>query len=361
MDIRCIQVKGSAYDVGFEHGKAMAAEIKKNYHYYMSMWLSGPEKSERALLDKASAFLPYIEGLNPAFIEEMKGVADGADLPLKQIAALNARWELNYTYLPDMLAEAAGGCTAFALTPENTGTKDTYVGQNWDYKPPLQGQCLAITIEIPNRPAVFLITEAGIIGHKGFSSSGIGIGVNFIKLGRDAAALGVPFLIKARHVLEQGSLDNCVAFLKATPSPNSGNMLIASAEGKALDVECSPGGMRVLRPQEGVLVHSNHFQELNKDDTDIGSLLLPDTFGRTARLYAHFHDAAGHVGEEKIEEGLRDHTGLPNSVCRHEDGNKPPAERWQTLVSFYANLNTRTIRYTGGPPCQSEYYRKQLV
>ena len=36
MDIRCIQVKGSAYDVGFEHGKAMAAEIKKNYHYYMS-------------------------------------------------------------------------------------------------------------------------------------------------------------------------------------------------------------------------------------------------------------------------------------------------------------------------------------
>jgi isopenicillin-N N-acyltransferase-like protein len=361
MEIKRIRIKGSAYDVGFEHGKTMVSEIKKNYHYYMSTWLSGPEKSERVILDKALAFLPYVEVLNPAYIEEMKGVADGAGLPLEQIAALNARWELNYTYLPDMLAEAAGGCTAFALTPESTGTKGTYVGQNWDYKPPLQGQCLAITIEIPHRPTVFMITEAGIIGHKGFSSSGIGIGVNFIKLERDAAGLGVPFLIKARHVLEQSSLDACVSFLKANPSPNSGNMLIASAEGKALDVECNPGGMRVLKPQEGVLVHSNHFQELNKGDKDIGSLLLPDTFGRTARLYAHFHDAVGNVTEEKIEEGLRDHTGFPNSVCRHEDTNKLPAERWQTLISFYVNLNTKTVRYTWGPPCQSEYQQEKLL
>ena len=361
MDIRIIHVKGDSYEVGSQHGKAVAAEINKNYQYYMSTWLSGKEKSEKNILARAMKFLPYIEEVNPEYGKELRGVADGAGLPLEKILALNARWELNYSYLPDMNAEPDGGCTAFALTPEASKDGHTYVGQNWDYKPPLQGQCLAIIIEIPNRPKVFLITEAGIIGHKGFSSSGIGIGVNFIKLKRDAEGLGVPFLIKSRHVLEQKSIDACINFMASHPGPNSGNMLIAGREGTAVDIECNPAGIRILKPQQGVLAHSNHFQTLSKDDVDIGCQLLPDTFSRTARLYANFHDASPKSADARIEEGLHDHTGYPNSICRHEDTNVPVALRWQTLVSFHVDLTTGTIHYTAGPPCQSEYQIFKLM
>lgn len=355
MDIRSIHVEGDSYKAGFQHGKAAAAEIARNFQYYMSTWLSGKGKSERGILDRAVRFLPFIEELNPEYVKELRGVADGAGVPIDMVLALNSRWELNYSYLPDMNSDADGGCTAFALTSEASKDGHTYVGQNWDYKPPLQGQCIALSVKIPGRPKVFMFTEAGIIGHKGFSSTGIGLGVNFIKLKRDAEGLGVPFLIKARHVLEQTSLDSCVAFLAAHNGPNSGNMLIASREGGALDIESNPTGLRILKPQQGVLVHSNHFQLLGKDDVDIGSQLLPDTFSRTARLSAHFHD--GNQGSDltRIEEGLRDHTGFPNSICRHENIDVPEALRWQTLVSFFVDLTTGTVHFTGGPPCKSIY------
>lgn len=355
MDIRSIYVKGNSYEAGFQHGKAAVVEIGKNYQYYMSTWLCGEEKSEKNILNRAMKFLPYIEAVNPEYVKELRGVAEGAGLPLEKIVALNARWELNYSYLPDMSLEASGGCTAFALTPEVSGNKHTYVGQNWDYKPPLQGQCIALKIEIPDRPKVFLITEAGIIGHKGFSSTGIGIGVNFIKLKRDTEGLGVPFLIKSRHILEQKSLNDCIAFMTSHSGPNSGNMLIASREGKAIDIECNPEGMRILKPQDGVLAHSNHFQKLSENDVDIGCKLLPDSFARTARLYGHFHDSNDQDTVDSIEQVLKDHTGFPNSVCRHEDINLPEALRWQTLVSFYVDLDTETIKYTAGPPCRSVY------
>jgi isopenicillin-N N-acyltransferase-like protein len=360
MDIRCISTKGNYYEVGFQHGKLMASEIKKNFQYYMSTWLSGSEKSERKILDRAMEYIPHIMDVNPGLVEEIKGVAAGAGLSMDQVTALNTRWELNYAYLPDMADSASGGCTAFALTPESSNDGNTYVGQNWDYKPPLQGQCLAMKIEITNNPIVYLFTEAGIIGHKGFNSKGIGIGVNFIKLKRDSSDVGVPFLIKARTVLEHATLDECLAFLHSHPGPNSGNMLIGSKEGKAVDVECNPSGIRLLKPQEGVLVHSNHFQELEKDDVDIGCKLLPDTFCRTARLYAHFHDKNYQRTEDKIEEGLRDHSGFPNSICRHEDKSVPPATRWQTLLSFYANLDTGKVKFAAGPPCQTVFKNPQF-
>jgi isopenicillin-N N-acyltransferase-like protein len=361
MNIKHLCASGNSYEVGFQHGKAAAPDIKKNYQYYMATWLSCSGSTEVEILEKAMGFLPHICALDAELVKELEGIATGAELKLSQIVALNSRWELNYAYLPDMNYEADGGCTAFALIPETTVDGHTYVGQNWDYKPPLQGQCLLLKIDIPGRPLVTLITEAGIIGHKGVSSTGIGIGLNFIKMKRDKSSLGVPFLIKARHILELPNLDSCIRFMKNNPGPNSGNMLIASREGLAVDAECNPTGMNLLEAVEGVLVHSNHFQKLDAADEDIGCRLLPDTYSRTQQLYRHFHAYGAGNTAQTIEAGLRDHSGYPNSICRHEDETLSADRRWQTLVSFYVDLDTGRLRYNAGPPCLSDYSTTESI
>ena len=357
MSLKFLKVSGNPFSVGYQHGAGATREIQSNYRYYMTTWKSYSGTEEKEILDKAMTFLPFIDALDKNLVEELKGVAAGAGLGFPAIVALNCRWELNYTYLPDMNNEADGGCTAFAMTPEATRNGHTYVGQNWDYKPPLQEQCLLLQINQPNRPSVFLITEAGIIGHKGFSSSGIGMGVNFIKLSADSYAPGIPFLLKARYVLEQPTLEAGLRFLGEHPGPNSGNMLLASKEGLAVDVECNPGGMNLIRPAKGVVVHSNHFQVLPEKGEDIGCLLLPDTFDRTKRLTMHLNESRTEAAGEAIEIGLRDHSGFPNSVCRHQDTSLPAERRWETLVSFYADLTSGSLCYTAGPPCLTSFQK----
>jgi isopenicillin-N N-acyltransferase-like protein len=361
MSLKILKVSGDPFSIGYQHGSGAMPEIVLNYRYYMTTWLSNSGATEKEILERAMAFLPFIHAMDEKLIEELKGVAAGSGLEFPQIVALNCRWELNYAYLPDMNDEASGGCTAFAMTPEATRNGHTYVGQNWDYKPPLQEQCLLLHISQPNRPSIILITEAGIIGHKGFSTSGIGLGVNFIKLATDSYKPGIPFFLKARHLLELPTLDACIRFLEANPGPNSGNMLIASKEGLAVDIECNPEGMNVVHPDNGILVHSNHFQVLPDKGKDLGCLLFPDSFARTEQLARRLKESRARATGEAIEVGLRDHAGYPNSVCRHHDESLPMERRWETLVSFYADLDRGILFYTAGPPCLSTFKSIEML
>ena len=354
MEIKTIHASGSPFTVGYQHGAGAAKEIDATYKYYMTSWRSQSGIEEKEILEKANAFLPFIENLDGRFVDELKGIAKGSSLEFSKILALNCRWELNYEYLADM-NEANGGCTAFAMIPEATKNHHTYVGQNWDYKPPLNGLSILLKIEQPDRPSLTMITEAGIIGHKGFSSSGIGLCVNFIKLDTDTFTPGIPFFIKMRYLLEQPTIDACLNFLRKNTGPNSGNILIASREGIAADIECNPKGMNIIHPTKGILVHSNHFQILPDRNKDIGCMLLPDTFNRTNRLGKHLVECKAITTSEAIEIGLRDHSGLPNSICRHPDESTAVESRWETLISFYVDLDEENLKFTVGSPCLSTF------
>ena len=60
-------------------------------------------------------FLPYIEKFCPGAIEEMKGVANGVDLPFEEILTLNCRSEIMFA--------ASDGCTAVAFLKEQTTSR----------------------------------------------------------------------------------------------------------------------------------------------------------------------------------------------------------------------------------------------
>ena len=57
---------------------------------------------------------------------------------------------------------------------------------------------------------------------------------------------------------------------------------------------------------------------------------------------------------------LRDHDEYPYSICRHEDLNQPPEDRYITVASAIMDLNERVLWISEGPPCNSEYQRVAL-
>lgn len=66
-------------------------------------------------------FLPYLESKWPAYVDEMKGLAEASHVPFESILALNVRTEIAY-------GMSADGCTAFAWKSDQAA----FMGQNWD-------------------------------------------------------------------------------------------------------------------------------------------------------------------------------------------------------------------------------------
>jgi isopenicillin-N N-acyltransferase like protein len=73
------------------------------------------------VLSTALKFLPYLSARWPAYVEEVRGVAEGAGAGFEDILAINVRTEIAYGMFDD-------GCTAFAWRDKDGG----WLAQNWD-------------------------------------------------------------------------------------------------------------------------------------------------------------------------------------------------------------------------------------
>lgn len=93
----------------------------------------------------AAEFMPRIERYSPIMLEELHGIAAGAEIAVEDVVALNARTELLYgrrrplTPLIDKLDE---GCTGAIALPGATASGNLLHGQNWDWRT----QCAESTV-----------------------------------------------------------------------------------------------------------------------------------------------------------------------------------------------------------------------
>jgi isopenicillin-N N-acyltransferase-like protein len=352
-----VKVTGTAYERGEQLGKQAKEMIKGNVSYYMNIWSAMHIPPER-VVSEANKFLPIIERYDKDILEEMKGVAAGADLSLEEIVALNSRWELVYINL--MSAE----CTAVSLDSEATNTGHTIIAQNWDYMPAVRNNCvLLIEMQEPEYPNLAVHTEAGILGHKGMNSEGLGLVVNGLASDRDKFEPKVPFLVMVRKILNQRTLTAALSAIAKAERSVSGNIMLAQAGGVVFDVECTPNEFGVIYDSDGVLAHANTFCDtsITSKYGDKIKTLYPDSIIRIKRadkLMRRLKDKGNYY--DAFTKTLTDHFGRPNSVCRHEDPSIPINLRSETLSSIIMDLDDRTIYITNGPPCSNPYEKLEL-
>ncbi len=356
LNIPVITVRGSAYEIGVEHGQKAKEAIQHNFQFYLNLWnhFSGVKRNQ--VLKKAQTFIPYIENLDSELVEELKGVSKGSGMQFEEIVALNSRWELNYAYMMGSSKKVLPeGCTAYALIPEATKNRHVFVGQNWDYKPGVENSCIILRIKQEKKPEILMHTEAGIIGHKGFNSAGIGVCLNLIRCEKDIFQPGLPVWIKVRGILNSKSLPDCLKILTGFEGPNSANMVIAHRDGEAIDVECAPDDTFFLFPSGGVLTHSNHFLFPRFSVKDTAKSLVPDTVIRNHRASRLLQERRGNLDLKTIKNVLKDHFGHPDSICRHRDERLHSNEQWETLTSMIIDLTEGKMLYASGPPCAHPY------
>ena len=316
-----IELSGPPRARGRQYGEQAKSRIRLGIAHYTTQ-LAANRLSGEALVEVVQRFVPTITRFDPAYTEEMQGIAEGAGVPFESIVLLNARTEiLQLAKRADV--KAAGnddpdGCTGLVALPPTTTEGKLIHAQNWDWKVECADTAVVLRIKYQDGPDVLMFTEAGALGRSGLNAAGIAITANYLESDRDYARLGVPLALIRRKVLEQSHLALAMHAVYTTPKSASNNMIVSQAEGVAIDFECAPDETFQVHPTNGLIVHANHWQSdvaLGKLK-DTGIVNTPDSLYRDLRVRGLIQPHHGHIDRETVKQALFDDYQTPWSVCR---------------------------------------------
>ncbi len=353
-----ISVKGKPFECGRQHGSQARKQIRQNVDLYFDLWqqLWGAKRPQ--VLEQCQGFITAIGEYDADILEELEGIAKGADLSLEEIIALNTRYELSRVR-SSTSQSTSDGCTAMAALPQVTKDGHTIMGQNWDFKPRFYETGIILEVEQEAKPNLIVHTEAGTICHKGMNSAGVGVCLNGLASNLDRFEPRTPILIMMRGILNANSFDQALKAVLGTRATVSANLLIAHRDGEAVNLEIIPEDVDCLYPDNGIITHSNHFLGFTnrKDLIDIVKSSSPDTLFRANRARQLLELDRGHIDVGSFQRVFKDHFSYPNSICRHVDVQRKEPQQGATLASAIIDMTEQTFYFTKGPPCQNEYYK----
>jgi isopenicillin-N N-acyltransferase-like protein len=318
-----IELSGSPHERGQQYGRQAAVRIKRGIAHYGAQ-LSKLDLGRDALRGLIHDYLPVIERFDASYVEEMRGIARGAEIEFEQVVLLNARTELlKLAERPDLrrrlaAAEEQDGCTGVVALPAATRDRNVIHAQNWDWKVECAETAVVLRIRRDDGPDIMTFTEAGGLARSGFNSAGISITANYLESSRDYSQVGVPLALIRRKVLEQERLALAMHAVYVTAKSGSNNMMVSHRDGIAIDFECAPDETFQVLPDRGLLVHANHWQSpvaLSKlVDTGINN--TPDSLYRDLRVRSLLEPRIGDITIDSIKSALFDEFESPWSVCR---------------------------------------------
>ncbi|HEU5442742.1 MAG TPA: C45 family peptidase [Steroidobacteraceae bacterium] len=346
---RLIELSGSPHDRGIQYGRQAAAEIARSIDHYAAQ-VAAHGVDERRLGDIAAQYLPTLEEFDHRQVEEMRGIAAGAGVPFEHIVLVNARTELlqiaRRPGMRDSLRSLASeGCTGIVVRPEATRDRELIHAHNWDWQRECAEFAVILRIRNDDGPDILTFTEAGALARFGFNARGICITANGLESDRDYRRIGVPLTFIRRKMLEQQYLGIALQVAYVTPKSGSNNLLISHGpSGLAFDFECAPDETFMLEPQNGLLVHSNHWLSpiaLSKL-RECGMAEVPSTIYRLVRAREALAARAGGITCEDVVATMSDSFESPWSICF------PPRPSNPTNPALYATVATLIMRPAAG-------------
>lgn len=358
-----VSVSGSPYTRGHQYGSLARDRVQRSIAAYADLFQDVAGWDWRRATAEASRFLPAITDFAPGYVEELAGIAEGAEVAREDVLAINVRTEILYSaHVRTALAttKIPSECTAFAKV---SADGRVLVGQNWDWVPFARETVVVLRAAPDDGHAFVTVVEAGLLAKFGVNSAGLAVMTNALACTEDRADAGVPYHVMLRAVLECDSTAEGLKRLDTSTRASSANYLLADSTGEIVDVEARPGGEESLHRLEpdgrGVLLHTNHFASPDFDGVDYADLVDSTSHLRLDRIDTGIESDSSDL--ETFAAALSDHTNAPSSVCRHPDRRLPLAEQSETVASVLVDLTGQSARLSEGPPCEHGYEDLDLL
>lgn len=250
---------------------------------------------------------------------------------------MNVRTEIAYGLARD-------GCTALFWKTDTS----SFLAQNWDWQEEHQKNLINLNISQEGKPAISMITEAGIIGKIGLNAKGVGVCLNAIRAqGVDFQRL--PCHLALRTCLESTSTEQAVAALEKAGVASSCHILVADPE-SAIGLECSHVDLVELTMEKGILAHTNHYIKPHHGVEDL--MALKDSRTRFQRIDHLVREQTRTLHEtgtlelEDIRSMLKDEENFPTAICRSRTEDSSIA----TLFNIVMDLKNRRAEVMIGKP-----------
>lgn len=273
----------------------------------------------------AMDFEPTIRRKWPDYLEEMRGVAEGAEVQLSDIIACNVRTEIAFGLFSD-------GCTALSWRTADA----SFLAQNWDWQEAQKKNLVVLTIkQQSNKPTIKMVTEAGLIGKIGLNDAGVGVCLNAIMInGMDPTKL--PCHLGLRLVLDSRSREEAVKRLEECGIASACHMLIADPTG-GIGLEWSSSEVQKCEMNDRKQVfHSNHYI-VEHPTIDQDSSWMKDSGFRVKRIEELASKLGDAPSKDEVFEVFKDETNYPGAICRAQKSPSTSA----TLFNIVMDLEAR--------------------
>jgi isopenicillin-N N-acyltransferase like protein len=318
-----VEVDGDPFERGAAHGRAVPERVLRSVTLYRQQ-LERRGVGVARQRELAAAMAPAVAAFEPAYLEEMRGIAAGAQVELEDIILINCRTEMMFGH--NEIARARGalddGCTGFIVLPPASATGRLMHGHNWDWREECVDTGIVLRMRRSDGPDLLTFTEAGSLARHGFNSAGVSLSGNFLTSNRDyQRPADVPLVLVRRKMLEAGSIAAAMKVVWNTRRFCSNNLLLGHAGGEAVDLECAPDEIFWLTPENHILVHANHWMcpVARTKLEDLGLKSGPDTLYRQRRVTAALlaaQEGGGKIDWQIAKAILADDFGKPDSVLR---------------------------------------------
>jgi isopenicillin-N N-acyltransferase-like protein len=358
-EVRVVHATGPSAARGQQIGKELADLIQNSMDFY-HRYLERRGISSTKLQDLLTGYLVAAETSHPEQMDVLKGMSQGAMVPVLELFAINAFEEL------EPLLESPEGELRFLQR------KEGYVAGP---KPPIVERCSSLTTRTADGGLVFAHNEhwlAGDLGNVavvidvpdggatpvasptivcclpavGMNAHGGVQGIGSLTASDDG--VGVPRVLVSRSALAALNREDALARAAGESRAGGYGHVFGFPGGDAFALETTAKQHRVI---DGDGPHTNHYL-----DPDLAALAPEASEGSQAR-YARLTqllEECSPATPEVVMDIMRDHESRPQSICLHPDASEGE-EASAVMFSVVCDVEARRMWVAAGNPCESSY------
>jgi len=349
-----VEVSGSHRDMGRQVGEARRGQVQhsvENARVLIDQSYHTLELTWEGAKVQAYKYLPFAEERYPQYVDEMRGIAEGANVTFDDVVVLNVMEAVT------MDALHLTRCTSFAVNERHTADGHVLAAHNEDWVPEDENDVYVISAKPRDEPPFLAMTYGGLLPNVGFNAYGIAQLIDSVY--PNDSRIGIPRLVVSRAVLAARRISGAIGRMLISHRAAGYNHLLVHESGEMYSVEVSARRFDILHGTDGYMVHTNHYlsqtmKEIEKDPEELISSRV-----RYFRANQLLRENSTHT-IKTLQAVQKDHVNLPNSICNHNIAGIDPTDRESTITALVVDLTAREMHIAWGNPCQNSYHTYHL-
>ncbi len=249
-----IEVSGDNYEVGYQIGKKFKKQIAKTVKI-PEIVATEHKLFKIGYFEKLSSkYFPYANKYFPDIINEIKGIADGANQDFEKIWLLNVEEVIFDRYFDK--------CTTIVARTTNNRI---IVGHNEDFHKDFLDNMAMIKVSLNNGVDFLSLIFTGMLAGSSISINSSGITQIINSVSHNDTRIGIPKNFIARKALEAKGINEILSYLKIKERA-SGYSYNLIKDNEVYCIETSAVQNKVMKIKTPNFVHTNcYVSDLSKD------------------------------------------------------------------------------------------------